>query len=46
MRLCRDKDSCIYNKSNSCELIHDNITEERQAEVDPLKKTKNRKKKL
>ena len=38
MRLCRDKDSCIYKKTNSCELINENITEERQAQIDLLMK--------
>ena len=33
MRLCRDKESCIFNKTNSCEFINDNITEEIQAKI-------------
>ena len=40
-RLCRDKDSCIYNKSTSCEFIHETMTEERQAQIDMLMKENN-----
>ena len=36
--LCRDKESCIYYKSSACEFIHENVTEERQTQIDLLMK--------
>ena len=40
-RLCRDKESCIFYKSKSCEFIHENITEEGPAQIDLLIKENN-----
>ena len=37
-RSCRDRDSCIFYKSGSCEFLHENITEERQTQIDLLLK--------
>ena len=37
-RLCRDKESCTYYTSGSCEFIHENTTNERQTQIDLLMK--------
>jgi hypothetical protein len=37
-RSCRDRDSCIFYNSGSCEFLHENITEERQTQIDLLLK--------
>ena len=41
-RLCRDRERCIFYKSNSCEFVHEKITEEGPAQIDLLIKENNK----